>query len=101
PLKRPPMLAKTAAAQKKAVKEMREPLTDIFEENNAFKVYIELPGEEKEDITFTIKGGTLEVKAKNFYKTIKLPSDHINAEKSTSQYKNGVLTITIPKNKTP
>jgi len=97
PWKRPLTPEKPFELQRKAEEEMREPLTDIFEEDNAFKVYVELPGEEKEDIAFKIANGKLEIEAKNFYKTVNLPSDNGAPDKATSEYKNGVLTITVPK----
>jgi HSP20 family molecular chaperone IbpA len=76
-----------------------EPLTDVFEEENAIKIYVELPGEEKENIKLHITEKTVEIKAKNFYKMIDLPKRHIASESISSEYKNGVLEITIPKSK--
>ena len=60
-------------------------------------MYVELPGEEKEDIAFKIANGKLEVRAKNFCKTVNLPGENIVPDKATSEYKNGVLTITVPR----
>jgi HSP20 family molecular chaperone IbpA len=97
PWKRPLTPEKPFGFQRKTEEEMREPLTDIFEEDNAFKVYAELPGEEKEDITFKIADGKLEVKARSFCKTVNMPSGNIIPDKATSEYKNGVLTVTVPK----
>lgn len=97
PWKRPPMPKRPFGLARKDEEEMHEPLTDIFEEDNAFKVYVELPGEEEENISFNLADGKLAVKAKGFSKSISLPSDDIVTEKATSEYKNGVLTIAIPK----
>jgi HSP20 family molecular chaperone IbpA len=77
--------------------ETREPLTDVIEEEKATKIYQELSGEEKEDIQFKAKGDSIEVKAKNFHKIIHLPNNNVSTEKITTGYKNGVLTITLPK----
>lgn len=79
--------------------ETREPLTDVFEEKDAVKIYAELPGAEKDDITFHVSEKTVEIKAKNFHKIVHLPNTQINPNNAVSQYKNGVLEITIPKNK--
>ncbi|MCK4313474.1 Hsp20/alpha crystallin family protein, partial [Candidatus Bathyarchaeota archaeon] len=59
--------------------------------------YLELPGEEKDDIQLNVTEGKVEVKAKKFYKTIDIPTRNINIENISSKYKNGVLEITIPK----
>jgi hypothetical protein len=58
--------------------EVREPLTDVFEELN-------------------VSEGQVEVKAKKFYKIIDLPTKDIEAEKAVANYKNGVLEVTIPR----
>jgi len=80
--------------------ELRESLTDIFQEEDSVKLYVELPGAEKNDIQLNIKDGQAEVKAKNFYKTIDLPTKDLESEKASAKYRNGVLEVTIPKKKT-
>ena len=82
---------------KNILEEPREPLTDVFEEEKATKIYVELPGEEKEDIQLKAKEDSIEVKAKNFYKKIDLANNNMSTEKMTTNYKNGVLTIMLPK----
>lgn len=97
PSRRRPLPEKPFELPKDTLKETREPLTDIFEEEDATKVYMELPGEEKEEIHLKVAEDTIEIKAKNFYKMIELPNKHIDKKTITSKYKNGVLEITIPK----
>jgi HSP20 family protein len=97
PLRRRPMPENPFELPKNAPRETREPLTDIFEEENATKIYVELPGEEKEDIHLKVTEDSIEVKAKNFHRIIDLPNRHIAKETVTSKHKNGVLEITIPK----
>lgn len=99
PLKRRPLPEKPFEIPQAAMKEMREPLVDIFEEEKAIKIYVELPGEEKEDIKLNTTEDKLEIKAKNFHKTVELPERHFAIETMSSEYKNGVLEITIPKGK--
>ena len=53
---------------KKGSEEVREPLVDVFEDKDAVKLYVELPGLEKDDIQLSIVDGHAEVKAKSFYK---------------------------------
>ena len=72
---------------------------DVFEEEKTVKIYVELPGEEKDDIQLNVTKGAVEIKAKNFYKRIQVPSN-VDIEKASSKYNNGVLTIIIPKDET-
>ena len=80
-----------------ALQEIREPLTDIFEDNKTVKIYVELPGEEKDDIQLDVTKGKVEVKAKRFRKTMQISTENIDEKRASSKYKNGVLEITIPK----
>ncbi|MBS7632603.1 Hsp20/alpha crystallin family protein [Candidatus Bathyarchaeota archaeon] len=97
PFRRSSLPERPLAIPKKALEEPREPLTDIFDEEDALKIYVELPGEEKEDIKPDIKEDKVEIRARNFYKQLKLPTSNIDVDKASSDYKNGVLNITIPK----
>jgi HSP20 family protein len=77
--------------------EVREPLTDVFQDKDNVKIYMELPGVEKSDIQLNITGGQAEVKAKSFFKAIDLPTKDVEVDKAVANYKNGVLEVTIPK----
>jgi HSP20 family molecular chaperone IbpA len=77
--------------------EIREPLTDLFEEDSTIRIFAELPGEEKGDIKLDFKKDKVEIKGKKFNKTVTLPTENIDKEKTITKYKNGVLEITIPK----
>ncbi len=74
-----------------------EPLVDIFNEEKTIRVYVELPGEEKDNIKLNIAGNKIEVKANRFYKLIDLPQESIDLDRTSSKYNNGVLEIAIPK----
>jgi HSP20 family protein len=91
---------KTLTLPKQISEEVREPLTDVFQDKDNIKLYVELLGVEKTDIKLNITRGRAEIKAKNFYKTIDLPTSDIEADKAKTNYKNGVLEVTIPKTKT-
>ena len=84
---------------KEVSEEAREPLTDVFEDKESIKLYIELPGVEKADIQLNVSQGRAEIKAKKFCKTIDLPSADIEVNKVVANYKNGVLEVTVPKKK--
>jgi len=86
-------------ANKTTLKEMREPLVDIFDEKSQVRVYVELPGVEKEDIKLNFAGNRVEVKARNFYKEISLVNENMRTNETATEYKNGVLEIVIPKEK--
>lgn len=84
-----------------ALKEVDEPLVDIFEGENGVKVYIELPGEAKdEEVQLNVTDGGVEVKTGGFYKRIRVPAD-IDIERASSKRKNRVLEVTIPKRGKP
>jgi HSP20 family protein len=97
PRRRRPLPETPFEVPARAGDEVREPLTDVFEEDDAMKVYVELPGVEKENISLKLVEDGLEIKAAHFYKTVRLPNVHIDAGKMTSEYKNGVLMVMIPK----
>ena len=99
PSKRKHLPAIPFAANREALKEMRDPLVDIFDEKNQLRVYVELPGVEKEDIKLKFTGDHVEVKARNFYKEISLPNRKLLTNETSTEYKNGVLEIVIPKEK--
>ena len=95
---------------------MYQPLTEIRENNNEYNVKLQLPGMNKEDIEVELNDNTLTVRAEKkfteakedekihmsefsygqFVKSIEFAKD-IDAEKSESEYKNGILNITLHK----
>jgi HSP20 family protein len=90
---------KTLTLPKEVPQEAREPLTDVFEDKESIKLYIELPGVEKGDIQLNVSQGQAEIKAKNFFKNVDLPRVDIEVDKVVANYKNGVLEVTVPKKK--
>jgi len=88
---------KTLKLPEQIREEMREPLTDVFQDKDNVKLYMELPGVEKDDIQLNVTDGHAEIKAKNFFRTIDLPTKDVEFEKAVANYKNGVLEVTIPK----
>ena len=77
--------------------EVPEPLTDVFQDKDNVRICMELPGVEKNDIQLNITGSQAEIKAKNFFKTIDLPTKDLETDKAVANYKNGVLEIISPK----
>jgi len=84
------------------LKEKREPLTDVMDADKNIRVIVELPGVEKDDIKLSGTDDKLTISVdttKNkYYKEVGMPTK-IDLKKAKSNYKNGVLDITVPKKK--
>lgn len=82
------------------VEEEREPITDIFDEDQEIRIYAEMPGVNQEDIKLDLKEDILDISAqtgdRKYHKEILLPSK-VQAETMTSSYNNGILEIKVKK----
>jgi HSP20 family protein len=82
------------------VEEEREPITDVFDEDEEIRIYAEMPGVNGEDIRLDMKEDILDISAqtgdRKYHKEILLPSK-VNAEAMTSSYNNGILDIKVKK----
>jgi HSP20 family protein len=82
------------------VKEEREPLVDVIEADGEIHVVVELPGVDKKEINLHGTEDTLTISVDNpqrkYYKEIKLPAK-VKVREAKSEYKNGVLEVTLPK----
>lgn len=92
------------------------PVMDVSESDDKLTVKMDLPGVSKEDVSIQIVGDTLQVKGEkkqekevkdenyhriertygSFYRSVELPT-RVVAEKITAKFKDGVLTIELPK----
>ncbi len=85
------------------LKEEREPLVDLIEEKDTFKVVAEVPGVEKEDIDLNATENSLTIsiynKARRYYKEVEFPST-VNPESVKASYRNGVLEVSLTKRET-
>lgn len=92
------------------------PLSDVVETDNEYKIMLDIPGVEKNDIKVSVKNGMLcvsgerknekEYKNSNYYKIEKaygkyyrsfsLP-ENIDEKKIEAEFKNGTLTLHLPK----
>ncbi len=95
------------------------PVVDVYETDEHFVIKADLPGIEKDDLALDVKNGVLtlkgersydeEVKKENvhfrerahgrFVRSFRLP-EHVDTDKITADYTNGVLKIEIPKPET-
>jgi HSP20 family protein len=92
------------------------PALDVYEEKDSFVVRAELPGMKKEEIEVSFHDGSLSLSGERksetkhedaevyraerffgrFQRTISLPAT-VAADKIKAAYKDGVLTVTLPK----
>jgi HSP20 family protein len=92
------------------------PALDVHEDKDNFVVQAELPGMKREDIDVSLQDGALSISGERkvekkyeeaeiyrterffgkFQRTVTLPTP-VAADKVKAQYKDGVLTITLPK----
>lgn len=95
---------------------MSWPTVDVTDDDSAITVRAELPGMEEKDVELTLEDGLLRLKGEkagedqsasyserwhgSFERTIGLGPD-IDAEKAKATFKNGLLTVTVPKRPYP
>ena len=92
------------------------PAVDVYEDRENFVVKAELPGMKKEDIDVSLHDGMLSISGERkseekveqgevyrserffgrFQRTVALPTT-VDAARIKAQYKDGVLTVTLPK----
>ncbi len=82
------------------VEEEREPLTDVFDEDQEIRIYAEMPGVNEADIKLDLKEDILDISAqtgdRKYHKEILLPSK-VQADTMTSSYNNGILEVKVKK----
>jgi len=82
------------------VDEEREPMTDVFDEQEEVKIYAEMPGVNEADIKVEVKGDILDIATRSgdrkYHKEVLLPAP-VKAETLVKSYKNGILEIRIKK----
>ena len=90
------------------------PATDLFETSNAYIIKVEIAGMDQDDISVSVEKNTvvvcgqrpmvnpegafhrLEIPYGDFSTTVDIPHDIVH-EKIEAFYKNGILTIILPK----
>ena len=92
------------------------PALDVYEDKDNFVVHTELPGLKREDIEVTLQDGVLVISGERkteekrnegeirrqerhygkFQRALTLPAS-VAADKVKAQYKDGILTVTVPK----
>ncbi len=92
------------------------PALDFFEDKDTYKVQLDLPGLKKEDVKISFVNGQLKISGERvnehdkkegkyhtiershgkFFRAFNLPK-HINDDEIQAEFKDGQLTVTIPK----
>jgi len=82
--------------------EEKQPIVDVFEEEDHIKVMAEVPGVEEKDIRLHVKNNLLiisvDTSEKKYYKEVKLPTS-VKKNSVESTYRNGVLEVKVRKTK--
>ena len=90
-----PKFTKGGSNKGPSVEEVKEPIIDIFTEEDQTIVIIEMPGVEESDIELELKGDVSNLNAKKYQKEILL-SDGVGDNMEWT-YKNGILEVKIAK----
>jgi HSP20 family protein len=92
------------------------PAVDVFEDKDAVKIVAELPGVKSQDVKLSLESNTLTIRGEkkqqaeersdrvhryersygSFERAFVLPST-VDGEKISADYRDGVLTVTVPK----
>ena len=91
-------IKKTAEGPK--VEEEREPMTDMFDENDEIVIIAEMPGIEEGDLKIELNEDILDISAtrstRKYHKELLLPAK-VEKENMKIKYNNGILEIRIKK----
>jgi HSP20 family protein len=84
------------------LRDQREPLVDIIEEDEEIRVIAELPGVDKSDIRLSVTESSLTIDVdapeRRYFKELELPAD-IDETTVKSTLRNGILETTMRKRK--
>jgi HSP20 family protein len=82
--------------------EEREPMVDVFEDEDFVNVMAELPGVEESKVKLKIENDLLTIRsdtsARKYYKEVKLPTS-VKEDPAESKFRNGILEIKLVKAK--
>lgn len=90
---------KKRAEEKPIVEQTREPLVNVYDEQDSISLIVELPSVEEQDINFELQDQVLIISttgSREYKKEIELPAP-VDAEKVISSFKNGMLELKFQK----
>jgi len=82
--------------------EGREPLVDVMDDQDKYRIFVELPGVEKDNVKLDVTDDRVQIRTedeKKFYKRVDLDSP-VDPDSAKASYKNGVLTVELAKKET-
>lgn len=83
-----------------SVEDVREPLTDVFDEEHEIRVLAEMPGINQDDIHLDLRDDILDIRAESgkrkYHKEVLLPAP-VQPATMTWRYNNGILEIEVSK----
>ncbi|MCC9625601.1 Hsp20/alpha crystallin family protein [Thalassospira sp. MA62] len=104
-----------APAEGEAAKTLLNPRIDVHENDSSIELTAELPGVEQDDVDVSVLDGVMTISGEkkftrennegarvveraygSFKRSFRLP-DTVDADNITASFKNGVLTLTLPK----
>ncbi len=95
-----PQVEEFGNVEKGKVKDEREPLVDVINQEKEIRVIAELPGVDKSEIRIKARPQELEIHVSNpgrkFAKTVKLPETVVD-DSAKASYKNGILEVVLQK----
>ena len=74
-------------------------MVDIMDEKEKYKIFVELPGVDKDNVKLDVADNSIEIKTEDdrkFYKMIDL-DEAVDPNSSKASYKNGILTLELDK----
>ncbi len=81
----------------------REPLVDLMEDENGYRIFAELPGAEKENIKLDVAENRVTIETtdeKKFLNVVDLDSV-VDPDSAKATYKNGILSVELEKKEKP
>lgn len=86
-----------------AVEEVREPIVDVFNEDDHLLLVAELPGVAADEVRFEVKEDVLVLTAahgeRKYRKEVLLASE-VDVKRASPSYRNGVFELKLPKRRT-
>lgn len=74
-------------------------MVDVMSEREKYKIFVELPGVDKEKVKLNVAEDSVEITTedeKKFYKLINL-DEAVDVDSTKASYKNGILTLELDK----
>jgi HSP20 family protein len=98
-----PTFGRLASLQEELDRMFESPMTswapplDVYEDKDSFSIRVELPGMKREDIEVTLQDGALVITGERKEEKVQDETTAVAGNQVKAQYKDGILTVTLPK----